>query len=266
MDETISRKYRDVCPETVARIYAAERAKHKGEREADRAARARLHQITGAFMTDGEARRAERLLERWLGGDESAFRETLLLHSSTRERLEGAEALYDRALAAAGHPDSALDLACGLNPLLLGRRGLKVYGVDISGACVRLVNRWAEACGWDVRAECRDLLLHPPLPPAGLALAMKLLPVLEQQGKGAAMALLRDVPAEFALVTFPLRTLGGRRVGMEKHYSDWFEAQLPGAAFGVVDRFLAADELCYVVRRNGDAHAVCGGDADRQPE
>jgi len=246
----ISKKYKDICPDTVRRVFEAERAKYKSEKEADKAAKAHLHQITGAFMTADEMKTADKLLRAYKEGDEEAFRKTLRLHSSTRERLDGAEALYERILAAAGQPRRVLDLACGLNPLILGSMGLIVRGMDISGGCVRLVNEWARVMEWDVHAECRDLLCGPEMEEADLALMMKLLPVLEQQRKGSAMALVESVPAKKICVTFPMRTLGGRKVGMEQHYSEWFEGNLP-EGFEVIERFVEADELCYVAGRCG---------------
>ena len=246
----ISKKYRDICPDTVRRVFEAERLKYKSEKEADKAAKAHLHQITGAFMTADEMKQADKLLKAYKEGDESAFERTLRLHSSTRERLDGAEALYEKILCAAGNPKSILDLACGMNPLILGRMGLKVRGMDISGGCVRLVNEWARVMEWDVQAECRDLLCQPEMEEAELALMMKLLPVLEQQKKGSAMALLESVPAQKMCVTFPMRTLGGRKVGMEQHYTEWFEGNLPGN-MEIIARFIEADELCYVVGRCG---------------
>ena len=244
----ISKKYRDICPDTVRRVFETERAKYKSEKEADKAAKAHLHQITGAFMTADEMKTADKLLRAYKEGDSEAFQRTLRLHSSTRERIDGAEALYTRIMAAAGEPQSVLDLACGLNPLILGGMGLTVRGMDISGGCVRLVNEWARVMEWDVRAECRDLLCGPEMEKSDLALMMKLRPVLEQQRKGSAMALVQSVPAETICVTFPMRTLGGRKVGMEQHYSEWFEGNLP-EEFEIIERFVEADELCYAARR-----------------
>ena len=251
MSETvISKKYRDICPDTVKRVFEAERAKYKSEKDADKAAKAHLHQITGAFMTAEEMKQADKLLKAFKDGDEDAFERTLRLHSSTRERLEGAQTLYARILNAAGQPKSVLDLACGMNPLILGDMGLTVRGLDISGGCVRLVNEWARIRQWDVHVECADLLCSPAMEDADMALMMKLLPVLEQQKKGSAMALVSSVPAEKICVTFPLRTLGGRKVGMEQHYSQWFEGNLPDG-MEIIERFIEADELCYVTGRCG---------------
>ena len=244
----LSKKYKDICPDTVTRIFEAERAKYKSAKEAEKAAKAHLHQITGAFMTVDEIKQGRRLLRDFGDGDETAFEKTLRLHSSTRERMEGAAALYERIFAAAGNPQSILDLACGMNPLLLGRMGKRVRGMDISGGSVNLVNEWARECGWDVQAKCADLLCSPELETCDMALLMKLLPVLEQQKKGSAMALLRTLPTDTACVTFPMKTLGGRKVGMEQHYSEWFEGNLP-EEYEVIERFVEADELCYVVRR-----------------
>ena len=244
-DAPISAKYRDVCPETVSRLYAEALSKRKNAREAEKALKTALHQITGAFMTSDELKRARKLLA---GEDaDAALFETLKLHASTRERLEHIDAFYDALLSPIA-PKTLLDLACGLNPLYLGHRGYAVRGLDISGGCVQLINDWARMRGWDVSAQCRDLLCAPALPETDAALMMKLLPVLEQQKKGAAMELLLSIPAPVLIVTFPLKTLGGRSVGMEKHYSDWFE-QSAAQAFSIERRDVLFGELCYVVRR-----------------
>lgn len=240
-------KYKDVCPETVERLYALELSKRKNAREAEKALKTALHQITGAFMTADELKRARRLLE--TEDSENALFETLTLHASTRERLDHIDAFYE-ALLHDLHVSSLLDLACGLNPLYLGHRGYAVRGLDISGGCVALINAWAQKCGWDVAADCRDLLCAPALPVTDAALLMKLLPVLEQQKKGAALDVMLAIPAPTLIVTFPLKTLGGRSVGMEKHYSDWFESTVTDA-FEIQKRDVLFGELCYTVRRKG---------------
>ena len=240
-------KYKDVCTETVARLEARFAECFKNAREAEKAVKTALHQITGAFMTPDELKRARKLLADETLPPVQALTEALRLHASTRERLPHIDAFYG-ALLDGLNPKSLLDLACGLNPLYLGARGYSVRGVDISGGCVSLVNDWAAMRGWDVSAECRDLLCDPPLHEADMALAMKLLPVLEQQEKGAAMRLLRRVPSALIAVTFPMKTLGGRSVGMESHYSEWFEAAARGD-FDILRREALFGELCYIVRR-----------------
>lgn len=240
-----SKKYGQICPDAVVRIFEQELARHRTTRDADKAARAHLHQISGAFLA-GERRQAGACLQQYLAGDETALAGALRLHASTRERLQTADELYARVLRRIGTPGRVLDLACGLNPLYLGAKGIAVSGYDIHGSLCALVNEWARACAWDVRAECCDLIQPPALPAADLALLMKLLPVLEQQKKGAALALLSAVPARYILVSFPTRTLSGRAVGMAQNYARWFSQNRP-EALGVLDEFELGNELCYLL-------------------
>ena len=245
-----SKKYREVCPDTVRRVFAQKCEAHKNLKEADKAARAQLHQITGAFMTPEETSRACALAGEYAAGRREALQEALALHSSTRERLRSWEALFARVFAAAGGiPASVLDLACGLDPIALGGLGVgKALGLDIQGGAVRAVNEWARAAGWGIEARCADLLCEEELPRADMALMMKLLPLLERQKAGFAEALLAACPADVLLVTFPTRTLGGRDVGMARQYAAWMEAHTP-ASLRTLAQFTEGDELCYVLAR-----------------
>ena len=238
-------KYADVCPDTLDRLRQRAAQRCSSAKDADKAVKTALHQITGAFITPAELKRARKLME--MSDAETAVRETLALHASTRERLPHIDAFYDELLKGL-RVGSVLDLACGLNPLYLGLKGFVVRGVDISGRCVNLVNAWAEKLGWDVRAECRDLLCGGTFEACDLALAMKLMPVLDREEKGAAIRLLNRVPAPLIAVTFPTATLGGRKIGMERHYADWFEPQLRGA-FNIVRRDVLFGELVYIIGR-----------------
>ncbi|NLG24905.1 MAG: 16S rRNA (guanine(1405)-N(7))-methyltransferase RmtF [Clostridiales bacterium] len=247
----MNKKYRDLSPDAVERVYARERANRRGEKEADKAARAALHAMSGAYLPVDSLPRARRCMAAWLAGDRGALAEALRLHASTRERMGIAEQLYGAIFAACGgRPASILDLACGFNPLYLGNLGHAVRGVDVHGGAAALVNDWAAAAGWDVRVGCGDLLSGGPLPVCELALMMKLMPLLEAERKGSAMELLSRVPAKKIAVSFPTRTLGGRGVGMERHYGQWFEQNLPPGR-QIVDRIALPGELTYVVEEVG---------------
>ena len=250
LDALLSAKnLRDVCPETVRRVYLELLPRYKKPKDAEKAARTHLHQITGAFMTADAQEKARALLARWSEGDESALAAALSLHASTRERLPGAEEWLRRVSPFLGENARVLDLACGLNPILLGSMGVtNVLGMDIHLGCVRLVNEVSQARGWHTRARACDLLSEIPAEEADAALLMKLLPVLETQKTGRAAELLSGLRAPRMVVTFPTRTLGGRGVGMEKHYTEWFERVLP-APLAIRERFTVTDELVYLVER-----------------
>lgn len=244
-----SKKYSDICPDTVRNTFLEKTKRHDKLKEADKAARAHLHAITGAFISPDEVKNAQKAIGEWLAGDEEAFHRAMLYHSSTRERMEIAESLYARAFSACEKVETILDLACGINPIFLGKMGYtNVLGLDIHAGCARLVNTCAEFFSWKTRARAQDLILNPPEEEADITLMMKLLPVLETQKTGAAGALLEKVKSRYMLVTFPTQTLGGKKVGMEKHYTEWFESKIP-AHLKVLDRFILGNELGYTLER-----------------
>ena len=244
-----SKNCREVCEAAVRRLWTEELAKRRNEKEADKAVRAAVHQMTGAFLTPEQLKTARGLLEEYLSGRKEALDEALRLHASTRERLPCAQAVYAAIFEATGRPGRILDLACGFTPLYLGAKGYHVTGYDVHRGAADLINEWAGACSWSVRAFCADLLCENAFERADLALMMKLLPVLEQQKKGAGVQLLAEVPAAWRAVTFPLRTLGGRSIGMEKHYSDWMEANVP-KGLTLHSRLIVDNELIYLFKED----------------
>ena len=101
-----SKKYAGVCPDTLARVLTESFQRYKKPKEAEKAAREKLHGITGAFMTQEESRGAEKALAVWTPGDDAALTDVLSQHASTRERLPLAamDALYARLFAMTGRP------------------------------------------------------------------------------------------------------------------------------------------------------------------
>ena len=248
-----SKKYRDVCPDTVRRIWAECEARYKKPKDADRAAREALHGITGAFLTPADAAACADSLRDWLALDrpDTLLAEALRRHASTRERLplHAMDALYGRIFEITGRPGRVLDLACGINPIYLGARGFDVTGVDISASAVSLVNGFGASCGAPVRAVCADLLCDGGIPAErfDVALMFKVLPLLERQRTGAAARVMNAANAAFIVASFPTRTLGGRNVGMAGHYADWMAAHLPGNR-AVAGRFETENELFYLLK------------------
>lgn len=238
-----SKKYAGLCPDTLNRVLMESFSRHSKPKEAERAAREKLHGITGAFMTREDLARARKLL---LAGDIMA---ALELHASTRERSP-VSTFYDAIFDAINIPTSVLDLACGMNPIYLGARGIAVTGVDIDGELMDMINRWAAETGAPVKALTRDLLCENSLPEGefDLALVMKLLPIIETQRTGAARALLEAIDARHIIATFPTRTLGGRNVGMESHYAAFMEGVMP-ENIDIIAKFALNSELIYILAK-----------------
>ena len=248
-----SKKYQDICLDTVRRIFNECLVKYKKPKDAEKAAREQLHGITGAFLTREEAGRCCVDMQSWLtGGRQDADLQHMLeRHASTRERLpiSRMDETYASIFEIAGRPASVLDLACGLNPIYLAARGINVVGTDISGQAVDTLNAFGKVAGAPVSAICADLLCESAIPKQrfDMALLFKILPLLDRQKSGAAMDVMRRINAEYIVVSFPTRTLGGRNVGMEENYSRWMEEHMPGNR-EVADRFITENELYYILK------------------
>ena len=247
-----SKNYQCVCPDAVRRIYAECCQKYKKPRDAEKAAREQLHGLTGAFLTRAESAACMKDMHVWAtdGRNDADLERALTRHASTRERLPLArmDGMYERIFEVSGAPASVLDLACGLNPLYLGARGISCTGVDVSGEAVDNINACAANYGLPVHAVCADLLCEGAVPVEryDLALLFKILPLLERQRNGAAMDVMHAVNAKYLIVSFPTRTLGGRNVGMEGNYSAWMEGHLPENR-RIAARFTEENELFYIL-------------------
>ena len=241
-----SKKYKDVCPDTVKRVLEECSLKYKKEKDIEKAAREKLHGITSAFMSEKEYKNALKLAE------EGDLENLLGCHASTRERLplSDMDAAYDRIFEATGKPESVLDLACGMNPIYLKHRlkDARIVGVDISGQSMAVISR---AC--DAEIHHGDLLCEGSIPAERFdaALLFKILPLLDRQKAGSADRVLSEINAKNIVVSFPTRTLGGRNVGMAENYGRWMEAHLPDSR-RVKAKFETANELFYILEEKQD--------------
>ena len=230
-----NKKYGDVHPDAIRRAIAECEGRYKKPKDLEKAVREKLHGITSAFNDLNRARPSDDL-------------ESLLTrHASTKERLplERMDAMYSRIFEVTGEPQSILDLACGLNPLYLLRRCFcPVTGVDVSRGCIELLSAEPSFMG-----HWADLLSPDAVPSERfhIALLFKILPLLERQSPGAAMELMERIDAEYLIVSFPTRTLGGRNVGMERNYSEWMDAHIPRARH-IAGRFTDENELFYILK------------------
>ena len=232
-----NKKYGDVHPDAIRRAIEECEGRYKKAKDLEKAVREKLHGITSAFNDLIRARSSDEL-------------ESLLArHASTRERLplERMDALYNRIFEVTGEPQSILDLACGLNPLYLLRRySCPVTGIDVSRSCIELLSSESNFTGrWG------DLLNSASVPPERfhIALLFKILPLLERQSSGAAVELMERIDAEYLVVSFPTRTLGGRNVGMERNYSEWMESHIPPGR-RIAGRFTGENDLFYTLKEN----------------
>lgn len=245
-----SKKYAAIDTAVTERVCAESLKKYPKWKDAVKAAKNELHIMHESFLVEGGYRAAEELLERGLP-DAEACRALLLLHASTRERAENAAAVCAAVSAYFDEGDTLCDVGCGFNPFALPLYGKYPAGYaayDISRASVGLLNRYFGLLGRaNYRAEILDAVTAVP-PPCDLLLAYKLLPLLEQQKKGRAMAFLVEAPFRRAVISFPLKTLSGRERGMQAHYAAFFEGNLPEGIM-ILEQQIIGSELFYCIEK-----------------
>jgi 16S rRNA (guanine(1405)-N(7))-methyltransferase len=207
-----SSRYRSVDPALVARLAAEELPKSRNVDEAVKRVKRRLHQAVGAFRSGRVGSAAD-----WPVTDPAALREACLgamrEHASTRERVPHLDAFYAPIWEVTGTPRSVLDLGCGLNPLALPWMDIgdaAYHATDVDSGTLDVVRGFLEATGQTHTTEVFDLVADVPPEPADVALLLKLVTTLDRQDTHAATRLLRGLRADHAVVSFAVRSLGGR--------------------------------------------------------
>lgn len=252
-----SPKYRHVCDEAVRRIAADELSKKRDLRAAIKGVKNKLHQVGGAYLEGMDYDRwLEALRKTGDPGDTARLKKSLDLimrfHASTRERLAILEQFYSTALAPIAPVRSVLDVACGLNPLTIPwmplAEGAPYYAYDIYTDMIAFLNGIFAYLGVPGQAAARDVTQFVPPEPVHLALVLKTLPCLEQIDKFAGLRLLEGLKAEFVLVTFPVRSLGGYDKNMRANYEAHLQDLMKGRRW-TAQRFEFATELAFLIDR-----------------
>ncbi|HEY7126155.1 MAG TPA: hypothetical protein VH540_19585 [Ktedonobacterales bacterium] len=254
-----SPRYRHLHEGATRTIARQEIGKHRTLAEAIKATKSKLHQVSGAYLDRGahyadwlEALRAATAT----GGQERIWAECASImraHASTRERLPILEAFYRETLGRLGPIKSVLDLGCGLNPLALPWMPLdtdtRYYACDLDGQLVAFVNDALGVLGRPGQATVCNLLGGAPQQQVDVALALKLLPCLEQLDKTVSLRLLESVQARQIIVSFPVQSLGGRSKGMRANYAARFQELIAQIAWEV-QPLTFQSELVFVVKKS----------------
>ena len=249
-----SRKYAGMMPALVSRIAATELRKQASPKKVIKATRNKLHQVGGAYWDSPVKydRWLKQFSDRGPGLDRDVCKEMMGLHASTRERLPIVEDFYSRIFAMMPPVHSILDLACGLNPLAIPwipmANGTDYFACDIYTDLVAFLNRFFATAQVQGKATLCDLVTAPPGHKVDVAFLLKALPCLEQIDKNISLPLLEGIKAQFLIVSFPARSLGGRDKGMVPKYAEGF-LELISEKKWAVERLEFATELAFVVEK-----------------
>ncbi|MCB2202460.1 hypothetical protein KQH56_00485 [bacterium] len=257
-DVQANRKYAQITPVLVRRLSVEALAKGLSGKSAVKAVRNKLHQVGGAyFRSHPDYETARDQLENIDPSPDSPVlrqfcRDQMAAHASTAERLPILAEFFQTCLAPIAPLTSVLDLACGLNPLAAPWMPLgpecTYTACDIYQDMLALIGAFLGHIGVEGGAMPCDLVGDPPAQTAQVAFLLKAIPCLEQIDKDIALPLLQHINAEHILVSFPARSLGGRRKGMPSFYSDHFYDLIDGQSWQVRE-FTFSSEIAFLVSK-----------------
>ena len=253
-----SRKYRDICPETLQRITRWALDRHPKTADAVKAAKRKLHQVYGAYVEHLNHSEIESLITQSgsitePGATKRLCEKILLHHASTAERLPSLSTLYKDIFSTIGSPRSILDIACGLNPFTIPWMNLEnnvsYIGMDIDCRLCSVVNRFLSRYGDHRQVHCRDVLSEDTNLAAEAVFLFKTLPCLEQQVKGISRSLLCSINTSNLVISFPTGSLCGKKKGMTENYSQFMGKITAGLNFKI-QVLTYPTEVFYILTRS----------------
>jgi len=252
------KKYEQIDPGLIREIVQQEASKGRNLKGTQKAILGKLHQVGAAYFeqTPDYPAWIERLTDL---PDDLQAPETRAYciglmehHHSTHERQYILEEFFQQTLAAIQPIPSILDLACGLNPLALPwmpiGRDLQYFGCDIFRDMTAFLGTFASH--FHIQGEfktCNVFDLDFPHR-AKVAFLLKTLPCLEQVKKDFAPDLLRRIPAEYILVSYPVSSLSGKSKGMRETYTDHFHALMDEMGW-TFESFTFSSEIAFLVEK-----------------
>ena len=255
-----SKKYTTLYKPMVLRICEEEYPKYANDKERIKGIKNTLHAMYGAYVTPDIYKKANKLLDTFITEQQESEKQAILnkilsLHASTKERMRHLSAFYDFIFDTIGPIESVLDIGCGFNPFTLSyfhkNTGIisKYYALDIDNRISDLNNRYFTSLGMPALASCADVAADTPRICADTAFLFKLLPLIERQSKGRSAKLLKEIKAKYLVVTYPTKSLSGKKKGMPDFYSAAFEDVMEeiGQNISVCVKQEIGNELVYVL-------------------
>ncbi len=250
-------KYHSILPEVIRNIANQEYLKRNNQKEINKAIRSRLHQIAGAFI-ERKINYQDWLEKLYVSKNISkeAFINSSLqlmrLHTSTDERIPILRDFYHKIFAEIGPLHSILDLACGLNPLsfpwIPSSENFKYYACDIFLDMINFLNKYFEINMIKGEAFGCDLINTLPKVEVQVTFLLKTIPLLDQTDRSIAKKIITQVNSEFVLVSFPIKSLSGKNVGMENTYKQRFNDILGDHKYKI-QSFEFSNEMVYLIKK-----------------
>ncbi|MCL2099551.1 MAG: Rmt family 16S rRNA (guanine(1405)-N(7))-methyltransferase [Oscillospiraceae bacterium] len=249
----VSKKYSSLYKPLIMRVCEEECFKYKKDKDKIKAVKNKLHMIYGAFVTEECHKKAEKIIK---SADFDILKhsvEIMKFHTSSNERVSSINEFYRFIFGVIGETDSIIDIGCGFNPFSIPYMPVKItryYALDIDCRTTELLNFYFRILNLPRFASGADIVSGDQPLKAGTdaAFIFKMLPVLEAQAEGRGFGLIAELDVKYAVVTYPVMSLCGKKKGMEKNYAEIFEAGLYGG-LKIIEKKVIGGELIYVIKK-----------------
>lgn len=239
-----SSKYTGISSFTIDRLIENGLRRYKKEKDVTKYVKKELHIVWGIFF--------KKILDfnKYIDNPE----ELLHIHRSTDERYSFVQSFYTEIFKyLPGNITNIADYGCGFNPLNIQYMPLKentnYYAYDIYKPEIEFLNKYADIYLKNIHftAEVKDIF-EEDINRYDVVFLLKMLPILEEQSKGCTEDILKKFNTEYLVISFPLKTVSGRDVGMESFYTKNFEDILNKNSY-TYTRLFFENEVVYVVRK-----------------
>src|SRR5258708_10860413 len=229
-----SSKYRGVSKDLIVSIGSQELRKRHNFKEALKASKSKLHQISGAYLDTRGREQYTTWLHELSRAAATGQREVLVqvctkvmgYHASTRERLPILDQFYREIFSYLPPIRTIINVACGSNPLALPWMSLapqaEYYAYDIYQGMMDFLDAWMHLNQVSGKAEVRDVIQACPTHKVDVAFIFKAIPCLEQVDALAGFRLLQTLRTDYLVVSFPVSRKRGRNKGIIEHYTAHF--------------------------------------------
>ena len=249
LDDVKNKKeYRGLSDAFVSRVLVLHSQKYDVGKEKERKklvkeTRATLRHLYGAFRLRGYDRKEKFLQKMNHWGDKEVAEKILLLHLSSRERLNTYPTLYKK-LHAKFTFKTVLDLGCGLNVFSLPWMGyVSYYGIDVNKDDVEFCNSYLEKFNLGGGVRWGDVMGFEKFVHTDVTFLFKMLEALETLEKGSTKKLLDRLTSKYIVASFATRTMSGGK-SLSTRRLKWFKDLVP-----IEDEIRLGDEVYYVIKR-----------------
>lgn len=222
-----------------------------------------LHKTYSVYQISNQSKKDE-IFHKMAGSKSGAelvklHLEMLHCHSSTRERKEFYEAVYEKIFGKIKEPQRILDFGCGLNVFSLpfiGFGDFEYIGMDAGQADIKLVDSYLKLTkklynfggkGVEVNIFDKDYLKQIPGGKFDVCFLFKMADVLDYNGNHKTTEeFIKKINAKSIVVSFPTKTISNRKMHNPKR--KWFELMIKRLKYKF-SYFEIENECFYIVKK-----------------